>query len=89
MQQLKLINESGNMFRTICIENVKAVFNKIYDGVYEILLDINSNKFLININVTMDKIEQMEIVAVKGFVELSMKIVRIIKRIVYKLYFEV
>jgi hypothetical protein len=37
----------------------------------------------------MKTIENLEIIAIKGFVELSISIVKIIRKIVYKLYFEV
>jgi hypothetical protein len=54
-----------------------------------VLLEVNSNKFLIHIKTAMKKIEQFEILAVKGFVELSLGLLRLVKQIVYKLYFEV
>jgi len=36
----------------------------------------------------MQKLEQFEIIAVKGFVEIGMKVVNLLRRIVTVLYFE-
>ena len=70
------------------ILNVSAVFKCIEDGVYEVLLQINSNKFLIHMKTAMNRIEKFEILAVKWFVNLSMSLLRLLKNVVYKLYFE-
>ncbi len=74
--------------RTVNFESINAVFTRIWDNIYEVLLEINSNKFLIHFHTTMNNIEKFEIVAVKWFVDLSVGILRTIKKIVYKLYFE-
>lgn len=88
MQQLKLFDQGFELIKTIDFENIKATFMKIWENIYELILEINSNKFLINFQATMNQIEQMEIVAIKWFVELSISIVKTIKKIVSMLYFE-
>jgi len=51
-------------------------------GVYEVLLEINSNKMLIAMQGALDYIEQFEIIAVRGFIELSTSFIQTIKRLV-------
>ncbi len=69
--------------------NVSAVFKCIDDNLYEVLLQINSNKFLIRIQTAMNRIEKFEILAIKGFINLSLSTLRVLKNVIYKLYFEV
>jgi len=88
MQQLKLFTQGFDLIKTIDFENIKASFVQLWEDLYELVLEINSNKFLINFKATMNQIEQMEIVAIKWFVELSINIIKTIKKIVYMLYFE-
>lgn len=69
-------------------EHVKAWFRKMTDTFHEVVLEINSNKFLITMKAGLSKLEQFEIIAVKGFVEVGMKVVNLLRRIVTALYFE-
>ena len=69
-------------------EHIKAWFTKIWEKAHEVVLEINSNKFLIAIKAGVQKIEQFEIIAVKWFVEIGMKVVNLLRRIVSTLYFE-
>ena len=89
MIQSKLLVFDKAIYKSFTNENINAFFYKIWDNEYEVLLEVNSNKFLIHIKTAMKKIEQFEILAVKGFVELSLGLLRLVKQIVYKLYFEV
>jgi hypothetical protein len=88
MQQLNLLNETINLDKNIIIDNIKANFVKIGEDMYDVLLEINSNKFLLRIEATMSKLESFEIIAVKGFVDLTLNVYKILKRIITKLYFE-
>lgn len=88
MQQLRLFSDSVFGTKKVNIDNIKATFCNIADNIYEVVLEINSNKFLILFDIAMNRIEQFEIVAVKWFVEMSLNILRILKKIVFKLYFE-
>ncbi len=89
MQQLKLFWTDFVELRKFESENISAIFTHLWDNIHEVILEINSNKFLINFKTAMKTIENLEIIAIKGFVELSISIVKIIRKIVYKLYFEV
>ena len=51
-------------------------------GKYEVLLEINSNKMLITMQGALDYIEQFEIIAVRGFIELSTSFIQTIKKLV-------
>ena len=53
-------------------------------GKYEVLLEINSNKMLIAMQGALDYIEQFEIIAVRGFIELSTSFIQTIKRLLLK-----
>ena len=88
MQQLKLFMCDNVSCKTVNIESIAAAFRRVWDSTYEVILEINSNKFLILFQTTMNKIEQFEVLAVKWFVSVSKNILKTLKRIVYKLYFE-
>jgi hypothetical protein len=89
MQQIRLLPVEDKMvYKSFVYENIKAIFNKIKENDYEVLLEVNSNKFLIHIKTAMNKIEEFEILAIKGFIEISLSLLKILKTIVYKLYFE-
>lgn len=88
MQQLRLMPVDAYKSRTITFDHVRAHFTALTESVHEVILEVNSHKFLIRIKAGLKKLEQFEIVAVKGFVEVGMKIVNILKRIVSALYFE-
>ncbi len=90
MLQSKLLSTYENViYKSFFYENISAIFSKIWDWEFEVLLNVNSNKFLIHLKVAMNKIEQFEILAVKWFVDLSVNLLKVLKRIVYSLYFEV
>lgn len=88
MQQLRLFCNDFETTRIFQYQNIKASFVNLIDGATELVLEINSNKFLIHFTAAMNRIEQLEIIAVKGFIEISLKMLKTIKRIVSKLYFE-
>ena len=90
MQQLKLLSQSTPSIsvKHLDVDQIKATFTKVTDKAHEVMLEINSHKFLINIRAGLKKLEQFEVVAVKGFVELGMKVVAFLKRLVTVLYFE-
>ncbi|USN54529.1 MAG: hypothetical protein H6765_08500 [Candidatus Peribacteria bacterium] len=88
MQQLRLVPDHVVPNKVVSLEQVSATFRKMSETVHEVVLEINSHKFLINIKTGLQKLERFEIIAVKGFVEIGMKIVRFLKRLVTSLYFE-
>ena len=82
MNQMSLITQLDVCQRKICLDNVRALFTENVDGSYDVILEINSNKFLIAINNVANQIESLEIIATKGFVEISNKIILMIKRLI-------
>lgn len=68
--------------RKISLDNVRALFTENTDGSYDVILEINSNKFLIAIQNVANQIESLEIIATKGFVEISNKIILMIKKLI-------
>ena len=71
--------------RTIAAEGIRASVVQNDQGTYEVLLEINSNKMLIAVQGALDYIEQFEIIAVRGFIELSTSFIQTIKRLVWHL----
>ena len=65
MNQMNLITQTDLCQRKICLDNVSALFSENTDGSYDIILEINSNKFLITINNIANQIESLEIIATK------------------------
>jgi hypothetical protein len=52
---------------------------------YEVVLDVNSNKLLIEVDISDRWIESFEILAMKGFMDLTMSLVNLIKIVVQKI----
>lgn len=89
MQQLRLVSEgTPTVQKTLTLQHIKAEFKKITQTLHEVVLEVNSHKFLIAIKTGLKKLEQFEILAVKWFIEVGMKVVRLLKKIVSVLYFE-
>jgi hypothetical protein len=88
MQQLRLLSNDAVIYKSMQSEHIKARFKKVGDRVHEVVLEINSNKFLIQIQAGFQKLEHFEIIAVKGFIEIGVKVVNLLRRIVSSLYFE-
>lgn len=80
--QTALISPTTINQRTISIDNIKATFVGKEENKYDIILEINSNKFLIAMEAIADQIEQFEIVAIKWFIELSNKIITMVKKLI-------
>jgi hypothetical protein len=49
MNQQLLLNPAISNVKTIDLEGIKAQFIEIVDGVYDVILEINSQKFLIKL----------------------------------------
>lgn len=71
--------------RSISIDGITASILEQKENNYEILLEVNSNKMMIAMQGAIDYIEQFEIIAVKGFIELSTNFIKTIKRLVQHL----
>lgn len=89
MQQLRLVHSNWLVSqRSVTLSHIKATFTNIIDAVYDVVLEINSHKFMISLKAWVKKLESFEIVAVKGSVELCVKSLHLLKRIVTSLYFD-
>ncbi len=62
------------------------MFSEAVDGFYDVVLEINSQKFLIRLSRVCDQIVEFEILAIKWFVELSKRIIEIIKSLIDHLF---
>lgn len=68
--------------RTVSVDGIRASITQHTDSQYEVLLEVNSNKMLIALQGALDMIEEFEIIAIRGFIELSTSFVQTIKRLV-------
>lgn len=75
--------------KTVCLDNVRAIFTEDGNGWYDVVLEINSNKFLIAMHNIADQIESLEIITTKGFIEISNKIILMIKKLIEHLRYRV
>jgi hypothetical protein len=82
MNQLNLLTASDISQRISILGNIKATFTQEGENQFGVLLEVNSNKFLITMQNIADQIEQFEIIAVKWFIELTNKIILTIKKLV-------
>lgn len=89
MQQPKLLDASDVWFwKSVHLHHVKASFLEIAERVHEVILEINSQKFLVRVKAWLKQLEQFEILAVKGCVEICMSTLKMLKRLLTSLYFE-
>ena len=65
---------------------IRARFTEIEVSNYEVLLEVSSNKFLVNMIKDENWIQSFEIVAMKGFMEITTKIIDLLKRLVIHLW---
>ena len=87
MFQGALIDSDICAKRDVVWNSVKASFMEIQQGNYEVLLEVSSNKFLANmVTDAAWVIQWFEIVAVKWFMELSKKVIEVLKNIVSRLW---
>ena len=87
MQQPILLTPTS-LNKSFELEQVNASFTKVNDTMHDVVLSVNSHKFLIRIKTGLQKLEQFEVIAVRWFVEMGMKILNTLKRIVSVLYFQ-
>ncbi len=69
--------------RDVTRNSVKASFTEIQQSNYEVLLEVSSNKFLVNMITDVSWVIQwFEIIAVKWFTELSKNVIKVVKSVV-------
>ena len=87
MFQWALIDANICARRDVVWNSVKASFTEIQDSTYEVLLEVSSNKFLVNMVTDVAWVIQwFEIIAVKWFMELSKKVIEVVKNVVSHLW---
>ena len=87
MFQWALIDTNTCATRDVVWNSVKASFTEIQDSTYEVLLEVSSNKFLVNmVTDAAGVIQWFEIVAVKWFMELTKKVIEVVKKVVSHLW---
>ena len=87
MFQWALIDVNTCATRDVVWNSVKASFTEIQDSTYEVLLEVSSNKFLVNmVTDAAGVIQGFEIVAVKWFMELTKKVIEVVKKVVSHLW---
>ena len=65
MNQLNLFTANDISQRTSKLGNIKATFTQEGDNQFGVLLEVNSNKFLITMQNIADQIEEFQIIAMK------------------------
>ena len=87
MFQWALIEPDICARKDVVRDSVKASFMQIQESNYEVLLEVSSNKFLVNmVTDAAGVIQWFEIVAVKWFMELSKKVIQVVKNVVSHLW---
>ena len=85
--QWTLIDATTCARREVVRNSVKASFTEIQQSNYEVLLEVSSNKFLVNMVTDVSWVIQwFEIIAVKWFMELSKKVIDVVKNLVVHLW---
>jgi len=82
-----LISINSTKQQTIQFKNIKATFTETTSKIYEVILEISSHKFFINLEDFAWQIDKFEIIAVKGFIELSKKSITTIRDLVEHMYY--
>jgi hypothetical protein len=83
MFQWALIDSELCAKKDVIRNSVKASFTEINQSNYEVLLEVSSNKFLVNmITDTAWAIQWFEIIAVKWFMELSKRVIEVAKNVI-------
>lgn len=72
--------------REVNWNSVKAVFTELDVNNYEVLLEVSSNKFLVNMVADWDWVQYFEIISVKWFMEMTRKVMDLVRRLVFHLW---
>lgn len=88
MIQQPLLSTEVMSVRTVDLDGIRAMFTEVVDGVYDVVLEINSQKFLVRMWNTSNCIENFEVIATKWFVyDLTNNLVLTLKNLVECLRF--
>lgn len=84
--QKTLINQDSIEERNVYLKNIKAIFSPGNDWFYDVILEINSNKFFLSVQQFANQIQEFQIIAVKWFIELNNKLIFLLKQLVSHLF---
>ncbi len=88
MIQKPLLSTEVMSARAVNLEGISAMFTEGSDGVYDVVLEINSQKFLVKMCNGCNGIENFEVIATKWFVyDLTNNLVLTLKNLVECLWF--
>lgn len=68
------------------MNSVKANFCAGENDFYDIVLEVNSNKFFLSVQQAFDQIQEFQVVCVKGFVELTSTLILLLRQLVSQLF---
>ena len=80
--QSPLLTTSELDQRIISVDGITAIVTQPSESSFEVLLEINSNKILVALKWSLERIEEMEILAVKWCIELSKSFITTIKNLI-------
>ncbi len=84
--QKTLIDYDTLQQRTVYLKNIKATFFYCKDSFYDIVLEINSNKFYLSVQQIANQIQEFQIISVKWFIELNNKLIFLLRQLVNHLF---
>jgi len=82
MIQWLLLDTTNLKQKKVSVENIKAVFTNIGGKAYEVLLEISSHKFFINIKRNEKEIQNFEIIASKWYINLNNESVTTLRNLI-------
>lgn len=82
----KSLIDQCNQQRTVYVNAVKANFSAWENDFYDIVLEVNSNKFFLSVQQSFNQIQEFTIVCVKWFVELSNTLILLLRQLVSQLF---
>ncbi|HMT00760.1 MAG TPA: hypothetical protein PKD96_00835 [Candidatus Absconditabacterales bacterium] len=88
MTQHTLFEKTHFKTRVSNFDNVTAVFEKTNreENAFLVTLEINSQKFVATVNIRADQIKEFELIAIKGFIDLSHRLLHTLKEIISIMY---
>lgn len=89
MQQLSLIQlKEITCTKVISLDShINAAFTDMWDDMYEVVLEVNSNKFLIMMKDGLSKIDEFEVVASKWYMDITKRSLKTLKKLVRHMFF--
>lgn len=85
MHQSSLLTSQDLEVQNIQWEMVNANFRDLGESTYEVALEISSQKFMVKMVRGLDDILAFEIIAVKGFMEITTRAIECLKKLVQHL----